>query len=82
MIFVIVTLCITGVMSTSNFATKLTTAKKSAADQIKILTDFWEVDKYPLFLKSCEMHKSSWEFMKIRFMQSRKNKNTYKNTQY
>ena len=41
MIFVIVTLCITGVMSTSNFATKLTTAKKSAADQIKILTDFF-----------------------------------------
>ena len=35
----------------------------------KIRTE-WQIDKYPNFMQSCGMHKSSWELMKHRFMKA------------
>lgn len=46
----------------------LAAAKKTTLDQINAIRTEWEIDKYPLFLRSAQMHKSSWEMMKHRFM--------------
>lgn len=29
----------------------------------------WKITEYPLFLKSCAMHKASWELMRYKYMQ-------------
>lgn len=49
------------------FVKKLETAKAITEAHIKQLSDEWQIDKYPLFLKSCSMHKSSYELMKLKF---------------
>jgi hypothetical protein len=45
-------------------------AKKEVLSQLSSIRKEWEIDKYPLFLRSCQMHKSSWEMMKHRFMEA------------
>ena len=47
---------------------KLTTALATSKASIESIRKEWQVDKYPLFLKSCFMHKSSWEVMKWKYM--------------
>ena len=43
---------------------------ESAASAAKASTDSiykeWQVDQFPNFLKSCSMHKLSWELMKLK----------------
>ena len=48
----------------------LSNSKQIALKQIQGIIDEWQVEKYPLFLKSAQMHKSSWELMKLRFMEA------------
>jgi hypothetical protein len=40
-----------------------------AEEQLGLMRSEWEIDKYPNFLKSCQMHKSSWEVLRLRFME-------------
>eukprot|EP01040_Poterioochromonas_malhamensis_P018600 gene18600-21756_t len=47
---------------------KVDNAIKLAKEQIAALHKEWEVDKYPNFLKSCFMHKSSWEILKYKYL--------------
>lgn len=47
---------------------KVDHAIKVAKEQIAALHQEWEVDKYPNFLKSCFMHKSSWEILKYKYL--------------
>jgi len=46
----------------------LTTAITKTQERILELYNEWEVSKYPNFLKSCYMHKSSWETMQYKYM--------------
>jgi hypothetical protein len=34
---------------------------------IASIKEEWQVDKLPYFLKSCYMHKQSWELMKLKY---------------
>lgn len=43
---------------------KTIAATKSIIDSIY---SEWQIEKYPNFLKSCFMHKLSWELMKLKF---------------
>lgn len=36
---------------------------------ISAIRNEWQIDKYPNFLKSCFMHKLSWEIMKWKYEQ-------------
>ena len=47
---------------------KLTSASDKTQSALKGLLNEWSVKEYPNFLKSCFMHKSSWEIMKYKFM--------------
>jgi hypothetical protein len=47
--------------------TRLTAGEKATNQSIKAIHDEWEIDKFPNFLKSCFMHKMSWELMKLKF---------------
>lgn len=38
--------------------------------QLKLIADEWQIEKYPKFLKSAQMHKSTWLDMKIKFMKA------------
>ena len=49
------------------FAEQLASALSVANTAISNIYNEWEVAKYPNFLKSCFMHKSSWVVMKTRF---------------
>jgi len=64
------TLCVLGVFGINEeLVAKLestTTATKKALDDIN---SEWQIDKFPNFLKSCFMHKMSWEMMKLKFQQ-------------
>ena len=35
---------------------------------INTIYDRWKVAEYPKFLKSCSMHKSAWDLMKLKFV--------------
>ncbi len=48
--------------------TKLTTALATSKGVLDSLRKEWQIEKYPYFLKSCFMHKSSWEVMKWKYM--------------
>jgi len=50
------------------FVAKLRGATVATDEALGRLSDEWQIDKYPLFLKSCSMHKSSYELMKLKFM--------------
>jgi hypothetical protein len=47
---------------------KFQRALAKTKDSIRSLAEEWQIAKYPNFLKSCYMHKSSWETMKFKFM--------------
>lgn len=46
---------------------KLEVAATATKGSIGTIFNEWQVDKYPLFLKSCYMHKLSWELLKLKF---------------
>ena len=48
-------------------AKKLKKGLSAAEVAIASISKEWSVEKYPNFLKSCFMHKVSWEMMKLRF---------------
>lgn len=50
------------------FSAKLHEASLITEAILKSIYKAWQVDKYPNFLKSCFMHRSSWELMKLKFM--------------
>lgn len=54
--------------SKNEFTAKLKGASNIAETIIQSIYNEWKIDKYPKFLKSCFMHKSSWELMKLKFM--------------
>jgi len=39
-------------------------------EQLKLMSEEWQIEKYPKFLQSAHMHKSSWLDMKVRFMKA------------
>jgi len=51
------------------FENKLKYGKLQAYDQIQIIRTEWQIDSFPRFLKSCQMHKVSWDMMRLRFME-------------
>ena len=61
---------ITALAAMNSLEEMLGNSKKIATKQIKDIMTEWQVDKYPLFLRSAQMHKSSWELMKLRFMEA------------
>jgi hypothetical protein len=46
---------------------KLNKAGVATQTVISAIRDEWHVDKLPYFLKSCFMHKLSWELMKLKY---------------
>lgn len=46
---------------------RLAAGESATNSSIKAIHDEWQIDKYPNFLKSCFMHKMSWELMKLKF---------------
>ena len=46
---------------------KLEKAAGVAASTIASIRAEWQIDSLPYFLKSCSMHKLSWELMKLKF---------------
>lgn len=50
------------------FLSKLREAQTVNNRSIESIYNEWSVREYPLFLKSCFMHKSSWEIMKFKLM--------------
>ena len=53
-----------------NIEAALKNAKAIVNAELNSIRKEWQVDEYPNFLKSCQMHKSSWEIMKLRFMEA------------
>ena len=49
------------------FVSKLETAAKATKASLDLIYKNWQIDKFPYFLKSCYMHKASWEMLKLRF---------------
>jgi hypothetical protein len=49
------------------YFSKLQSASDITASSIDKIYQEWQIDKYPNFLKSCFMHKLSWELMKLKF---------------
>ena len=50
------------------FLSKLREAQIVNNRSIESIYNEWSISEYPLFLKSCFMHKSSWEIMKFKLM--------------
>ena len=46
---------------------KLDVAAAATKQTIDSIYKEWQIDKFPYFLKSCFMHKLSWELMKLKF---------------
>lgn len=68
-VIILVIACSSRVVSASLFTSALDDAKKETVLAINKIRNEWQIDKYPNFLMSCGMHKSSWELMKHRFME-------------
>ena len=70
LLLVLCTILLTGLIEGSNeaFITKLKSAMTVANSSIDGIYKEWSINEYPLFLKSCFMHKSSWEIMKFKLM--------------
>ena len=70
-ILLILTLIITYINAenslNSNFMSQLDHAVNITTYAVNNIYNAWEVDKYPNFLKSCHMHKVSWEILKLRY---------------
>jgi hypothetical protein len=60
------------ILSLSQASEELKSKLKAALDKttttLESLSKEWEISQYPNFLKSCYMHKSSWEVMKWKYM--------------
>ncbi len=54
--------------SSEELKTKLKSALEKTTTTIHSLEKEWAISNYPNFLKSCYMHKSSWEVMKWKYM--------------
>ena len=50
-----------------NLLTKLDNAGIVTKKSIDFIYSKWQIDKFPYFLKSCYMHKTAWEMLKLRF---------------
>ncbi len=50
-----------------NLLIKLNKALQITNSSIAAIYDEWAVNSYPNFLKSCFMHKSSWDIMKTKY---------------
>lgn len=48
---------------------KLESAMVVVTKAIEVIDAEWSVHQYPLFLKSCSMHKSAWDMMKYKYSQ-------------
>jgi hypothetical protein len=48
---------------------KIVKALSMTESSLRRLGKDWQVERYPLFLKSCSMHKSSFELMKLKFIE-------------
>ena len=48
---------------------KIDKAINIAKNQIAAIHKEWQIDTYPNFLKSCFMHKSSWEILKYKYLE-------------
>ena len=46
---------------------KIDRASAAATATVESIKQEWQLDRFPLFLKSCFMHKLSWELMKLKF---------------
>lgn len=65
---IILSLILSSTALNEDFVAKLQTTAEKTDQIITSIFKEWEVDKYPNFLKSCFMHKSSWEIMKFKLM--------------
>ena len=54
--------------STKRLESQLQEALHVVELSINTIYDRWKVGEYPKFLKSCFMHKSSWDLMKLKFV--------------
>lgn len=63
----VVTVCVLFTDAEDDFLQKLKAAKHFAQDKTENILEEWQVSKYPGFLKSCFMHKSAWELLKLRY---------------
>jgi len=57
-----------GLPENQEFIKRLQAAYAVTNASITSIFSDWQVDKYPNFLKSCFMHKHSWDIMKLKFM--------------
>lgn len=57
-------LCMSLIMAASNHA--LESVDKLILKQLNMISDEWKIETFPKFLKSCQMHKSSWEIFKLK----------------
>lgn len=51
----------------NEFISQLDHALNITTQAVNSIYNEWEVEKYPNFLKSCHMHKVSWEILKLRY---------------
>jgi hypothetical protein len=58
-----------GLAMNEDFVKKLDLSSSKTELALKAILKEWDVKDYPNFLKSCFMHKSSWEIMKYKLMQ-------------
>ncbi len=61
-------ICAVTIALNEEFIKKLGLSSTKTEVSLKSLLEEWHVKEYPNFLKSCFMHKSSWEIMKYKFM--------------
>ena len=57
-----------GEVNKIKFAKKVHDASVLTESVLKKIYDDWQVEKYPNFLKTAFMHRSSWELMKYKFI--------------
>jgi hypothetical protein len=46
----------------------LTTSSEIITASIEKINNKWDIKSYPAFLKSCAMHKTSWDIMKYKYI--------------
>lgn len=65
---VVLAVCLVLIHGSKEFTEKLEKAKTVTKDTIDGISKEWQIEKYPNFLKSCFMHKHSWEYLKWKYM--------------
>jgi hypothetical protein len=66
-IILICCLCTVQSLVESSVLDKLEQAITVTKSTLASIKEEWQVDKLPYFLKSCYMHKQSWELMKLKY---------------